>query len=212
MKQEDTKQKILEKALELFSTQGYDSVSVGEIAKAVGIKAPSLYNHFPSKQAIFDAIMESTAAQYEVDTDQINIHVQNAEQDIPVFTEISEDALFEKVRQIFDYSLHNDNIRKFRKMITIEQFRSPSLGELYTRRFSERLVDYHAEIFRSLIAAGVIYGGDADALALMYVAPVITLIGVCDRQPERETECLEKLKSHVKQFYSMVHIPVGNAR
>ncbi|MEE3499020.1 MAG: TetR/AcrR family transcriptional regulator, partial [Ruminococcus bromii] len=47
MKQEDTKQKILNKALELFSSQGYDSVSVSEIAKAVGIKAPSLYNHFP---------------------------------------------------------------------------------------------------------------------------------------------------------------------
>ena len=40
MKQEDTKQRILDKALELFSTQGYDSVSVGEIAKGVGIKAP----------------------------------------------------------------------------------------------------------------------------------------------------------------------------
>ena len=55
---EDTKQRILEKSLELFSTKGYDAVSVGEIAKAVGIKAPSLYNHFPSKQAIFDAILE----------------------------------------------------------------------------------------------------------------------------------------------------------
>ena len=53
----------MDKALELFSTQGYDAVSVGEIAKAVGIKAPSLYNHFSGKRAIFDAIMESTAAQ-----------------------------------------------------------------------------------------------------------------------------------------------------
>lgn len=42
MKQEDTKQKILNIALELFSDKGYDSVSVYEIAKAVGIKAPSL--------------------------------------------------------------------------------------------------------------------------------------------------------------------------
>ena len=39
MKQEDTKKKILEKALELFAANGYDSVSVGEIAKSVGIKA-----------------------------------------------------------------------------------------------------------------------------------------------------------------------------
>ena len=212
MKQEDTKKKILDKALELFAAQGYDSVSVGEIAQAVGIKAPSLYNHYPSKQAIFDAIVETTALQYEKDTGRIDIHVQRAAADIPMLMTIGEEELFEKVRQIFDYSLHNDNIRKFRKMMTIEQFRSPSLGELYTRRFSERLVDYHAEIFRSLIAAGVIYGGDTNALALMYVAPVITLIGVCDRQPEREAECLEKLKSHVKQFYSMVHIPAGNAR
>ena len=58
-KMEDTKQRILEKSLELFSTKGYDAVSVGEIAKAVGIKAPSLYNHFPSKQAIFGAILET---------------------------------------------------------------------------------------------------------------------------------------------------------
>ena len=212
MKQDDTRQRILDKALELFAARGYDSVSVGEIAAAVGIRAPSLYNHFPGKQAIFDAIVRSTAEQYEADTDKIDIHVQNVAQDIPVFTEISEDALFEKVRQIFEYSLHNESISRFRRMMTIEQFRSPSLGELYTRRFSERLVDYHAEIFRSLIAAGVIYGGDTNALALMYVAPVITLIGVCDRQPERETECLEKLKSHVKQFYSMVHTSAGNAR
>lgn len=68
MKQEDTRERILEQALELFSEKGYDSVSVGEIARAVGIKAPSLYNHFPSKRAIFDAIVESTAAQYEADT------------------------------------------------------------------------------------------------------------------------------------------------
>ena len=134
MKQEDTRQKILDKALELFAAKGYDSVSVGEIAQAVGIKAPSLYNHFPGKQAIFDAIVEATAAQYEADTDRIDIHVQDVGQDIPVFTEITEDALFEKVRQIFSYSLHNETISRFRRMMTIEQFRSPELAALYSQR------------------------------------------------------------------------------
>lgn len=205
MKQEDTKQKILDKALELFSTQGYDSVSVGEIAKAVGIKAPSLYNHFPSKQAIFDAIVESTAAQYEADTDKIDIHVQNAKQDIPVFTEITADALFEKVRQIFEYSLHNETISRFRRMMTIEQFRSPELAALYSKRYVERVLDYHAGIFRALIAAGEIIAEDPDALAMMYVSPVLTLIGICDRQPEREPACLERLRNHVQLFFRMVH-------
>ena len=205
MKQEDTRQKILDKALELFSARGYDPVSVGEIAKAVGIKAPSLYNHFPSKQAIFDAIVASTAAQYGADTDQINIHVQNAAQDIPAFTEITADALFEKVRQIFEYSLHDNTISRFRRMMTLEQFRSPELAALYSRRYVERVLAYHAGIFRALIAAGEITAEDPNALAMLYVSPVLTLIGICDRQPERENECLDQLKRHVSLFFRMVH-------
>lgn len=205
MKQEDTRQKIIGKALELFAERGYDAVSVGEIAQAVGIKAPSLYNHYPSKQAIFDAIVESTAKRYEADTGKINIHVQNVSQDISVFTGITEDALFEKVRQIFLYSLHNETIRNFRRMMTIEQFRSPELAGLYSKRYVERLVEYHAGIFRALIAAGEIREDDPDTLAMMYVAPVLTLIGVCDRQPEKENECLEKLRNHVCLFFRMVH-------
>ena len=205
MKQEDTKRKILDKALELFSTQGYDAVSVGQIAKAVGIKAPSLYNHFPSKQAIFDAIVESTAAQYEADTGKIDIHVQDVKQDISVFTEITEEALFEKVRQIFEYSLHNEPISRFRRMMTIEQFRSSELAALYSRRYVDRMMEYHANIFRALIAAGEIQKEDPDVLAMMYVSPVLTLLGICDRQPEREEECIEKLRQHVSLFFRMVH-------
>ena len=205
MRQEDTKQRILDKALELFSAQGDDAVSMGQIAAAVGIKAPSLYNHFPGKQAIFDALVASTAAQYEADTDKLDIHVQNAAQDIPVFTEITEDALFEKVRQIFEYSLHNETISRFRRMMSIEQFRSPELAALYSTRYVERVVRYHAGIFRALIAAGEIAAEEPEALAMLYVAPVLTLIGVCDRQPEREGECLQKLRTHVRLFFRMVH-------
>ena len=164
MKQEDTKQRILDQALELFSAKGYDSVSVGEIAKAVGIKAPSLYNHFPSKQAIFDAIVESTAVQYESDTDKIDIHVQDVQKDIPIFTETTEDALFEKVRQIFEYSLHNETISRFRRMMTIEQFRSPELAVLYSNRYVERILHYHASIFRALIESSEISAEDPGRL------------------------------------------------
>ncbi len=206
MKQEDTKQKILDKALELFSLNGYDAVSVGEIAKAVGIKAPSLYNHFPSKRAIFDAIVESTSALYEHDTDKINIHVQDVSRDISLFEEIDEDALCQKVRQIFLYSLHNETISRFRKMLTIEQFRSLELAELYSQRYVERITAYHSEIFRSLIAAGIIADEDPETLAIMYVSPVIALIGVCDRQPERETECLKKLDNHVRLFFRKFNV------
>ena len=197
----DRKEEIIEAALGLASERGLGNVSMAMIAERVGIRKPSLYNHFPGKQAIFDALVASTAAQYEADTDKLDIHVQNARQDIPVFTRITEDGLLEKVRQIFFYSLHNETISRFRRMMTLEQFRSPELAALYSRRYVERVTEYHAGIFRSLIAAGELRDEDAEAMALCYVAPVITLIGICDRQPEREAACLQKLEAHVRLFY-----------
>ena len=201
MKQEDTKQKILSAALELFSICGYDAVSVGQIAKAVGIKAPSLYNHFASKRAIFDALFDETAAKYDKATDAVSVHVSESDRDVAVFTEISEDALAEKVRSIFAYSLHDETVARFRRMMTIEQFRSPELAQLYTKRYIDRMVDYHAGIFKGLISAGRIRNEDPETLSVMYVSPIITLLGVCDRQPEKEAECLKKLDAHVRLFF-----------
>ena len=205
MRQEDTRQRILDSALELFSARGYDAVSVGEIAEAVGIRASSLYNHFPGKQAIFDAIVAESAARYDAYTDTIDIHVGDAARDAPAFERIDEDALFDKVRRIFLYSLHDVTISRFRWMMTIEQFRTEGLAALYSRRYVGRIIDYHAGIFRALIDAGEICAEDPEQLAMMYASPVLTLIGICDRQPEREDECLEKLRRHVGLFYGMVH-------
>ena len=43
---------------------------------------------------------------------------------------------------------------------------------------------------------------DPYVLVLMYVSPIMTLMGVCDRQPEREDECLQKLDKHVRLFFN----------
>ena len=206
MKQDDTRQRILEKALELFSAKGYDAVGVAEIARAVGIKAPSLYNHFASKQAIFDALVENTAARYERDTDAIDIHVQDARQDFSTFSQITADDLAEKVRQLFLYSLHDTTISQFRRMMTLEQFRSPELAAYCSQRYVDRVVAYHAALFRTLISLGELQNQDPDTLALMYVSPVITLLSVCDREPQREAECLAKLDAHVRLFYQTFNI------
>ncbi len=211
MKPEDTKAKILEKALELFSENGYDAVSVDQIAKAVGIKAPSLYNHFPGKRAIFDAIVEKTARQYEDYTDEINIHVQALSQDLGLFSKISEEHLAEKMRQIFDFSLHNRDIRQFRRMMTIEQFRSPELSALYSERYVDRMIAYHAGIFRYLAQNGELCAEDPEQLALMYVSPVLTLLGICDREPQREEECVARLEKHVRLFYRTFHTAMPEA-
>ena len=50
---------------------------------------------------------------------------------------------------------------------------------------------------------------DPDTLAWMYVSPIIVLLSVCDRQPEREAEGLAKLDAHVRLFFRTFNIEGG---
>ena len=138
-----TRQRILLEALRLFSRKGYDAVSVEQIADAVGIKAPSLYKHYRSKQDIFDAIFVETAKRYGAFTDSISVHLGNSAQDLQVFRAITADALVEKVKSLMSYSLHDEFVSQFRRMVTIEQFRSPELSALYSQRYVAQILDYH---------------------------------------------------------------------
>ena len=198
---EPTKQKILAESLRLFSERGYDSVSVQDIAAAVGIKAPSLYNHFKSKEKIFEALMKTTLVHYDEFTAGLSVHVDSPEGDSGVFETITADSLVEKVKIIFIFIHRDEQISQFRKMMAIEQFRTSELSNMYNQRFIDRMISYHKGIFEGLIAAGRLKKLDAQTLALTYTAPLITLSGVCDREPERFDECLELLEKHVRLFF-----------
>src|SRR5947209_10521212 len=53
-----TREVILDTAERLFSARGVDGVAVRDLAREMGITASSLYNHFPGKQALYDAVVE----------------------------------------------------------------------------------------------------------------------------------------------------------
>lgn len=57
-----TRDRILTAASRLFGERGYDGTSTRQIADAVGIKQPSLFHHFASKQAIMEALLDLTYA------------------------------------------------------------------------------------------------------------------------------------------------------
>jgi AcrR family transcriptional regulator len=53
-----TREVILDTAERLFAERGVDGVAVRDLAKVMNLTAPSLYNHFPSKQALYEAVLE----------------------------------------------------------------------------------------------------------------------------------------------------------
>ncbi|WP_455581831.1 TetR/AcrR family transcriptional regulator [Dysosmobacter sp.] len=198
-----TKQRILEEALGLFSLKGFDAVSVEQIAAAVGIKAPSLYKHYKSKQAIFDAIFVQMQHRYDAQAAAMELHLSNAGCDGEQFAGIAAADLTRRVQALVRFSLHDEFVSRFRRLMTLEQFRTPELAALYTQRYVTRILSYHEELFRGLIARGELRGADPRAMAWQYVSPVLVLLSICDRQPEWEDAAMKELEAHVRQFQAV---------
>jgi AcrR family transcriptional regulator len=64
LKPETRKDEIIKTAAKLFKHKGYSAVTMRDLAKAMGIKAASLYNHINSKQDILKEIIVSLAEEF----------------------------------------------------------------------------------------------------------------------------------------------------
>ena len=196
----NTKSRILNAALSLFAEKGYHSVSVAEIASAVGIKAPSLYKHYKSKRDIFNGILAEMQVRYEKQTATLQMNGTNPIADAGIFSSVSEDSLIQMGIGLFTYFLHDDYVCRFRKMLTIEQFHDAELSALYTKQYTDDPLSYQSQILSMLGACGLFRDTRPDIMALHFYAPLYLLLTLCDREPERESEALRLLEQHIRQF------------
>lgn len=196
-----TKEKILNAALDLFSARGYEDTSVAEIAEAVGIKAPSLYNHYRSKQEIFAAILRKIEEQYRQQASMLQLDGNLPELDAARYQGISEEALFSMVLPIFRFFLQDPYASKCRKMMSLEQYRITEAADLYKKQYYDAPIAYQTELFRRLIQAGMFRDSDPETMALQFYAPIFMLLQLCDVDPRKIPEAEEMLRRHIIAFH-----------
>lgn len=74
------RQQLLELALELFTSQSYDELSIDEIARRAGVSKGLLYHYYPSKRAFYVAAVREAARQFLEETD-VDKHGTGSEPD-----------------------------------------------------------------------------------------------------------------------------------
>ena len=196
----DTKHRILDEALTLFSEKGYANVYVSDIAERVGIKAPSLYKHYKNKRAIFDAIIDEMNHRFEQQAQALSISGTDPTADAEVYKNMDEDHLIKLGNDLFRYYLHDSYTKRFRKMLTLEQFQDQELARVYSQQYFDMPLSYQGMLLGLMVSQGLLVTGNVPIMTLQFYAPIYMLLTVCDREPSREQETMELLEGHIRQF------------
>lgn len=196
----ETKTRILTEALRLFSEKGYSATSVQEIAAAVGIKAPSLYNHFESKQKIFDAIVDMMKERFAAASDGENVPSGTVAQQVSEYGNGGIELLKASAHYLFHYYLTDVFSSQFRKMLAIEKYNNPEADSIFTQIYVDAPIGYQAVIFSEMIKQGYMINADPEVMAFHFFSPVAVLLDKYSTVPEKAEEAYSVLDRHIKQF------------
>ena len=123
MTQRNTKEKIFDVSPELFSQKGFNNTSVRQIAREVGIKESSIYNHYPSKQAILDEILK---------TFQNQLIIYDADEALMDELLEKDPLLFYKTGSgMFRQQLKNEKAMKILRLLFIQMYHDDSIAEYF---------------------------------------------------------------------------------
>lgn len=187
----ETKERILNTALALFSQRGYLGTSMSDIANELGMTKGALYKHYTSKQEILDRI---TARMGELDQERAQAY-----QMPDGFAEDYRNTPAEKIRTYsvaqFRHWTEDGFSARFRKLLTLEQYRAPAFATLYQNYLASGPVAYMAEIFRTMTDSNE----SAMQLALEFYGPIYLLYSIYDGT-EDKAAVIQQLQTHIDCF------------
>ena len=193
----ETKEQIIETALELFSQNGFLGTSMNDIASQLKITKGALYKHYESKQQILERIIERMA---ELDLERAKKY-EMPESEQKKFAEAYTQIPAEKIREYsiaqFRHWTEENFSAQFRKMLTLEQFRSKEMSDLYQNYLGTGPLEYMTKIFKKMTKSKP----RARQLALEFYGPIFILYSVYDGAEENAKKSVfVQLENHIKNF------------
>ena len=187
----DTKERILAAALEMFSQKGYAGTNIRELSASLGLVKSGVYKHYESKEAIWNALLDEMIAYY-------GEHFGSAEH-LPSVPDSLEEFV-QMTMHMVNITVHDEKIIMTRKVLTLEQYRDARACELATKHFLTGLTEMFTHIFTGMMEKGLLRKDDPEMLAFAYTAPISALIHLCDREPEKTEDAIRKIEAFSRHF------------
>ena len=187
----DTKERILAAALEMFSQNGYAGTNIRELSASLGLVKSGVYKHYESKEAIWNTLLDQMIAYYAD-------HFGSVDHLPPVPDSLEE--LTQLTMHMVHITVHEEKIIMTRKVLTLEQYRDVRARELATKHFLTGLTEIFTLIFAGMMDKGLIRRDDPAMLAFAYTTPISSLIHLCDREPEKTEDAIRKIEAFSRHF------------
>lgn len=197
----NTKERIVDEALTLFSVQGFKGTTVKNIADAVGIKDSSIYKHFKSKQEILDAIVDQMKGRMEELSGTLGIP-QDIDEDsvMTAYKDLSLQELQEISRKAFLFYLKDEFMSRFWRLSQMEQYQNREIYNIYRSIFFEQSIKYQTELFAEMIRQGAFREADPEVVAVNFYALIYFLLSKYQEESDVE-EALRMLDKQIEEFY-----------
>ena len=197
-----TKNKILEVSIDLFSEFGYDNVSMRQIAREVGIKESSIYNHYKSKESILETILDY----YISEMTKEDIPLSQASQNLDVGFEYFYNAGLE----VYKSKLGEPDMMKITRIFLIESYHNEKIIQ---RLIIEYAVNGWIDLFDLMKEKGLIRK-DCDSKQLAesfyYYGLFLLIEHFIINYPEDDEKFLEELghksRNHMQLIFDSVKI------
>ena len=170
------KEEIIYAALELASEYGLKSVSLSQIAEKVGIRKPSLYNHFKSKEELVNSMYTFLRKKA-----QMNVGITSGPDTFPEDKSLAE-ILTGSISVYFSF-LTDVNMMKFLKVLYSERSISSVAAQIMLDE-TDRMISVTKNLFYALVVHGKMKNENVDIAALSYAMTVHSLV---DRQMDMIT-------------------------
>jgi len=194
-RKEETRDKIVNAACELFSKNGYHNTQVMDIVKAVGMSAGTFYNHFKDKRDLFEQItmdgLESLRVTVRLMRDPINIWSRQARTK----------TLTETFNAVFDYV---DNNPQQLLMILRGSFGVDADLDVSVWKYFQGFAQDAGEDIERWINDGVIEGIDAMVFGTAAIGMSLQLIHIylMEKKYNREDLIANLVKMILAMFES----------
>ena len=144
------KEEILIVVLHLFARDGYEAVSVSQIAGELDMTKGALYRHYKSKRDIFDCIVQRMEQQDSEQARQNEVPEESIEKVPEEYQNVSVEDFVGYSKSMFEYWTEDDFASSFRKMLTLEQFRNEEMQNLYQQYLVSGPAEYVKDLFKNM--------------------------------------------------------------